>query len=281
METLITRDEMSFGATVGISRLEEVALERQVEYFSSSMSWSSGSIVGVRLIHGNRLNYWKSIASRGSYNGREENVQVRKVTEEEIKSRFRENIVSTLKSGGDIDSLAVQKIFSNQEIRLYFPQLARSLPSPQVEMVESSNKKLRSSLRTGFLAIDVLSAMSYFNMAKTAGRYILPLVNPPQKMLVRAYISLAEGLVVFCQGLIENEKIFFEEAMQKMDESVDIIPTVNYPLKLFLRALLTEDESNRRSKITDARRISSEVISRGVTPLEKDLTTFFLKFVEG
>jgi len=281
METLITRDEMSFGATVGISRFEEVALERQVEYSSSSMSWKSGSIVGIRLIHGDQLDYWKSLANRGSYNGREENVQVRKVTEEEIKSRFRENIISTFKSGGDVDVLAVKKIFSNQEIRLYFPQLARSLPSPQTEMVESSNKKLMGSFRTGFSATDVLSAMSNFNRAKTAGRYILPLVNPPQKMLVKAYISLAEGLVVFCQGLIENEKIFFEEAMQKMDESVDIIPTVNYPLKLFLRALLTEDESQRSIKLSDARRISSEVISRDVTPLERDLTNFFLKFVEG
>ena len=281
METLITRDEMSFGATVGISSFEEVALDRGVLYYSSYMSWTSGYVSEIKLIHGNVLEEWKRIAQRGGYKGKEENVQVRNVTEEEIKSRFRQNIVSALKKGGDIDISAVQKIFSNQEIRLYFPQLANTLPSPEVEMVESSNKKLLSSLRYGFSATDVLSAMSNFNRAKTAGRYILPLVNPPQKMLVKAYISLAEGLVVFCQGLIENEKIFFEEAMQKMDESVDIIPTVNYPLKLFLRALLTEDESNRRSKLADARRISSEVISRDVTPLEKDLTTFFLKFVEG
>ncbi len=279
METLITRDERSSGATLSMIRFEKVALERGVEYYSSTMSWGSGPIKEIRLIHGDRLAYWKSLGSRGTFEGREEYIEVRKVPHEEIKSSFRESILSTIRNRGDIDINAVQKIYSNQEIRQHFPQLSRSLPSPQVEMMKNSNRQLIKSLGSGFYATDILSAMAHFNKAKTSGRYILPMMKPPHKMVIKAYISLAEGLVLLCQGLIENEKIFFEESMHKMDESLDIIPAVNYPLKLFLRAMLTEDKNYRRRKLDDARRISSEMISKNVTDLERDLTKFFLKYV--
>lgn len=283
METIIDENEDSISPSGGMSIAHKytVALERGVMHSWTYFSWG-GELWSIKLLTGSELEEYKGKAQSGGFQQRGHNILIKKVTTDEVKARFRGLVNSMIKKGKkhDIDIVALQKIFTNQEIRTYFPVFSSMLPSPKTEMVESVTRSYMDILKTGLVSSDLFSAMANFNKAKAYGRQALPLVEPPQKLLVNAFISLTESLVFFCQGLIENEKVCFEETIQKLDEAVDIIPTAHYPLKLLSRALSTEDDSKRKTKISDAKKIASTSISQDRTPMENDLINFFLRFAE-
>ena len=210
-------------------------------------------------------------------------LELKKVSENDLKSKFRRivKIIIDHEKTGEIDIVALRKIFTDKEIRMSFPMFADLLPHPNEEIYENTQIKYNEFLRSGLTSRNILSAMTNFNQAKSFERKALTIVDQPQKLSVNAYISLTEGLVSFCQGILSKEGVYFEEALKKFDEAVDVIPSAHFPLRLFSEALTNEDENERRNKISNAKKVASSSKSQNKNPMEKYLIDFMLKFAEG
>jgi len=279
METIVEESEGSVSPTgsFGIASRNVVAVERGVIYRWSYLTWS-GDFYTLKVLEGSGLERYKSLAQSGGGH----DVIVRKVSESGLKSEFREIIIDMIEDGAvnDIDIEAVKKIFSNSEIRTYFPVLARMIPSAEIEYVEESNKNLLNYLYQGLTKSDLTLALADFNRARSFARQALILVQPPQKILMKSLTSLIEGLIAFCQGMIEKERVYFEEVAHKLDEAVDVIPAAQFPLKIISKSLSRENPEERREGIAKGKKLAIQILSKEHTRLEDYIIRFFIKFTE-
>jgi hypothetical protein len=251
-----------------------VAIEPGIHYYQGVLEGSS--TFRLNLLTEDEKREWLTKAEkRGGPTG-----SVEKMSVEDYKNLFARLVLNMLQYRQPPDPYVLQKIYSVDEIRQRFPQLAHMFPETESDVVQRIKEKCISLIEQGLREDNIALAIPHFKKASTKSKKALTLgVSGPSKLELMSLTSLSDGLVALCEGFGEKDRVYFEGALNKFEQATEIIPSMSYPYKLICRAFYAENESEKKELIDRTVEAADSLATQSLTSLESSLLSFLRKLI--